>query len=115
MKNEDYVKIDLAGYPYNAKYEPDYKRYGSLHHGYRTDVEETLFYDFAVQRYDLSFRYNGNAYYFVSSKDHVALCDENFTKEFQRFDSGNDVLELFQISGKPLIDLINELEEVEAI
>ena len=38
----------------------------------------------------------------------------NFDRK-QRFDSGNDVLELFQISGKPLIDLINELEEVEAI
>ena len=55
MTHEDYVKKDLAGYWYNSKYPPNYKVNGSLYHGYKNGVEETLFYDFAVQRYDLYF------------------------------------------------------------
>ena len=45
--------------------------------------------------------------------DYVALCDEHFTKEYQRFDDGNTALEQFLIDGKPLIKLVNELEDVE--
>ena len=49
MAREDYVKKDLAGYPFNSKYPPDVSDHDNLYHGYKSDVEETLFYDFAVQ------------------------------------------------------------------
>ena len=66
MAYEDYVKKDLAGYWYNSKYPPNYEVNGSLYHGYKDSVEETLFYDFAVQRYDLRFTYKGKLYHFLS-------------------------------------------------
>ena len=115
MAKTDYVMNDLAGYPFNSKYPPDYSKNGSLYHGYKDGVEETLFYDFAVQGYDLSFIYNGKAYHFLSESDYVAYCDENYNEEYQRFPDGNSAIEQFIIEGKLLIELINELEDVEPV
>lgn len=80
-----------------------------------SDVEETLFHDFAVQGYDLTFIYKGERYYFLSDKDHVALCDEHYTEEYQVFPDGNTALEQFKIDGKSLLELIDQLEEVEPV
>ena len=63
----EYRKKDLAGYPFNAKYPPNYEKNGGLYHGYKNNSEETFYYDFAVQRYDLRFSYNGKKYYFLSN------------------------------------------------
>lgn len=115
MAREDYVKKDLAGYWFNSKYPPNYEMNGSLYHGYKNWVEETLFYDFAVQGYDLFFTYKGEPYHFLSDSGHVAHCDEHYTEEYQRFPDGNTALEQFTIDGKPLIELIDELEDVEPI
>lgn len=114
MAKEDYVMTDLLGYPYNGKYPPKSDKHG-LYHGYATDVEETLLYDFAVQGYDLTFVYKGKRYHFLSDVDHVALCDERYTEEYQIFPDGNTALEQFKIEGKNLLELIDKLEEVEPI
>ncbi len=106
---------DLDGYPMNAKYPPDIERYGGTFHGYPTDERETIFYNFAVQRYDLTFSYKGKIYYVVSSMDHVALCDEHFTEEYEVYPNANAFIENFKIDGRPLIDLIDELEDVEPV
>lgn len=115
MAREDYVMKDLAGYLYNSKYPPKDSNNGNLYHGYKNDVEETLFYDFAVQGYDLYFTYKGKPYHFLSETDYVAYCDENYTVEYQRFPDGNKALEQFMIDGKSIIELIDELNDVEAI
>jgi hypothetical protein len=104
---------DLAGYPFNAKYPPNYELNGGLYHGYKNNSEETFFYDFAVQRYDLRFSYNGVEYYFMSGQDYAAQCDEKFTNKIRKFKDGNAVLEEFEIDGKRLIDLIPLIEDCE--
>ena len=71
--------------------------------------------DFAVQGYDLTFVYKGRRYHFLTTKDHVALCDEHYTEEYQVFPDGNTALEQFEIDGKPLLDIIDQLEEVEPV
>lgn len=109
----DYIKNDLAGYPYNGTYPPDYKKNGGLYHGYPGDKEESFFYDFAVQRYDLRVGYNSKMYWFTSDSDHAAQCDEDFHHEIQLFEDGNAVLEQFLIDGKRLIDLIPLIEDYE--
>ena len=113
MARKDYIIKDLAGYYINGKYMPDYSHNGSLYHGYKNSVEESLFYDFAVQGYDLGFTYKDKRYYFLSESDYVALSDENFTEEYQRFDDGNSALEQFLIDGKNVIELIDQLVDVE--
>lgn len=111
----DYIKNDLAGYPFNEKYPPNYEKNGGLYHGYRNNIEETFYYDFAVQRYDLRFRYDGKEYYFFSFEDHAAQCDETFSTEIKTFKDGNDVIEHFQIDGKRLIDIIPLVDNCEAV
>ena len=114
MAKSDYVKTDQMGYPYNSKYPPKGDKHG-LYHGYASDAEETLLYDFAVQGYDLTFIYKGQRYYFLTTTDHVALCDEHYTEEYQVFSDGNAALEQFMIEGKSLLELIDQLEEVEPV
>lgn len=111
----EYVKTDLAGYPFNAKYPPDYEKNGGLYHGYRNDVKETFIYDFAVQRYDLRFSYKGKSYYFLSFCDHVSLSDETFNAELELFKDGNDPLENFKIEGKTLLSLIPFIHDCEPV
>lgn len=94
---------------------PDYETNGSVFHGYRNNTEETFFYDFAVQRYDLRFSYNGKEYYFLSTDSYAAQCDDTFLNEICRYIDGNDVLEQFSIDGIRLLDLINEIQDVQSM
>jgi len=109
----EYIMDDLAGYPFNAKYPPNRELYGGLYHGYRNNTEETFFYDFAVQKYNLRFRYKGIDYYFLSEPDYAAQCDSTFCREIRCFKDGNAVLEEFEINGIKLIDLIPLIEDCE--
>lgn len=109
------VGIDLAGCPFNRKYPPNIEKYGNRHDGYESLNKKILFYEFAVQNYDLHFKYRGRDYHFVTGKDHVALCDEHYTKEYKCFPDANTMIEQFEIDGKKLIDIIDELEDVEQV
>ena len=51
--DEYFVGRDVFGSPYNKKYPPDYKKYGSQFSGYASPNQEFFFYDYAVLRYDL--------------------------------------------------------------
>lgn len=105
--------LDENGYPYNCKYPPNKEKYGEMYHGYKDSYVETLFYDFGVQNYDLYFKYKEKEYYVLNEFDHVALCDDRFTEEYEVYTNEMDFIENFRIDGKPLIDLIDELEYVE--
>lgn len=109
----EYIRRDLAGYPFNSKYPPNYDLYGSMYHGYKDAIEETFFYDFAVQRYDLKFEFEGKMYYFLCDDEYAALSDEHFTEKYALFKDANTVLEQFEINGRKLIDLIPQIEECE--
>ncbi len=113
--NDPDIVWDMNGYPMNAKYPPDIKRYGSGDHGYANDKYETIFYDFAVQRYDLTFSFKGETYYVVSDQDHVALSDDHFTEKYEVYPTANAFIENFKIDGRPLFELIDDLEDVERV
>lgn len=112
---DETVGIDLMGYPFNRKYPPNTKLYGTSYHGYKNDAHETFFYNFAVQGYDLEFCYGGKKYHVLHEPDHVAVTDDNFTEELQVFNSGNDLIEKWIIDGKRLVDIIDDCESVEAM
>lgn len=107
-----HLALDEEGYPYNCKYPPNRAKYGDLYNGYRNSIEETLFYDFGVQGYDLYFKYKGKEYYALTEYDHVAVCDENFSKEYETFANSMELIENFEIDGSPIIDLMDKLEDV---
>ena len=112
---KEYIGEDLFGYWYNKKYPPNVEKYGSKYNGYSTDARDVLFQYFAVYGYDLQFKYKGKYYYCVTGKGHVASCDNQFTIEYQQFEDANQYIEQFEINGRKLIDIIDELEEVEPV
>lgn len=109
------VVWDLGAYPVNSKYPPDYKLYGRRFNGYKNEKRETLFYDFAVQRYDATFCYHGQRYYLGSFGDHVAVTDESYTKEFEIYPNANALIENMRIEGHSLITIIDELTDINPI
>lgn len=109
-----YILYDLAGYPFNGKYPPKGNaKNGNLYHGYDTPAQECLFYDFAVLGYDLMVRYHGKSYYFMVDDGCVWLSDKTFCEMRRKFRDCNDVLEKFNIEGKPLKDIVDELDDYE--
>lgn len=108
-----YIGKDLLGFRFNAAYPPNPARFGTTYGGYSNNARQVLFYDFAVQGYDVEFRYNGKKYYILFEPDHSALCDENYNIEYQTFINPVELIENLSIDGKKLIDIIDELENVE--
>lgn len=113
MKDPKYIATDFGGRRYNQKCPPNYESNGTNYGGYKNNAEEVLFYDFAVQFYDVRFRYNGEEYYLLSDEDHVAVCDSMFNEEYEIYNDAMELIENFSIDGKPLLLLIDKLEDVE--
>lgn len=114
MEESEVIGIDLFGYPYNKKYPPN-KTLFPVYGGYETPKAEAFFYDFAVQGYDIKFRYHGIQYHCLYEPDHVALCDAHYSEEYQVFANGNELIEQLIIDGNTLISIIHELEDVEPV
>lgn len=110
---KSYIGYDDNGYPYNCKYSPNKEKYGDLFEGYKNKAEGVLFYDFGVQNYDVSFKYKGKDYFLLTEPDHVAVCDDHFTEEYEVYTDAMDLIENFKIDGRPLIDLMDEIEEID--
>ena len=109
----DYIKLDIEGFPYNAAYPPSPAENGSKYHGYRTDNEESFFYEFSVQYYDISFRYKDKYYYIMQRDNKAYLTDSEFKNKYEEFEDGNTLLRQLKIEGKPLIGLINYVEDID--
>ena len=113
ITGDNFIGKDLFGYPFNRKYPPDTKRFGTHYSGYRTAQQETFFYDFAVQNYDVRFKYKGQNYYIVNWEDVCARTDETLKIIYERFSNPLELIEQLTIDGVKLIDFMNEIEEVE--
>lgn len=113
--NKPYIINDANGNPINGKYPPNREKYGDLYDGYKNKAEGVLFYDFGIHGYDVSFKYKGRDYYLLTEPDHVAVCDEHFNEEYETYADAMELLENFKIDGKPLIELIEELEDIDSV
>ena len=110
------VGRDLMGYPYNIKYPPMIAKYGDKYLGYPTWNQEVLFFEHAVQGYDVTFVYHGVKYFLMSDPEYHCTCEDmHFTPsdKSQYFPNGNALIEQLEIEGHKLIEIIDELEEVE--
>lgn len=111
--NFPYIGKNLFGYPYNMEAPPNEKEYGNTYEGYANNARAVLLYDFAVQGYDVRFKYNGHEYHLLYEPDHAALCDDKYTIEYQRFDNPMELIKHLKIEGHPLISIIDKLDDVE--
>lgn len=108
-----YIGKNIFGFRYNAAYPPNFEKYGEVYGGYANNARQVLLYDFAVQGYDVEFKYNGETYHLLYEPDHAALCDENYTEEYETFANPIDLVENLQINGHRLIDIIDDIKDVE--
>ncbi len=112
-KDFDYIGKNGCGHRYNALCSPDERWYGTSYGGYLNNARQVLFYDFAVQGYDVEFKLHGESFHLLYEPDHAALCDAGYSTEYETFANPMDLIENLKIAGLRLIDIIDELEDVE--
>lgn len=112
-KDYPYIGKTIFGNRYNAKYPPNERRYGPSYGGYPCNAREVLLYYFAVQGYDVEFKYNGKAYHLLYEPDYAALCDSSYSIEYEKFANPLELIENLRIDGHRLIDIIDDLQDVE--
>lgn len=110
-----YIGHDLWGYRYNNEFPPNTTLHGNDYYGYKNAASQVLFYDFAVQMYDVRFKYHGNMYFLMYTPEYAALCDEKFTNEIEIFATPNDLIKNLEIEGRKLLEIIDEIEEIEPV
>ena len=113
-EDEFYIGRDVFGYRYNKKYPPDYKKYGDTYSGYATPNQEFFFYDYVVLCYDGRFTYHGVDYYIVNWGDCFARTDEKLQIMYETFSDPIALIEQLKIDGKRLMDIMDDIEDVEA-
>lgn len=109
-----YVGITANGVRFNTAYPPNELTYGTAYGGYPNNARQVLFYYFAVQGYDVEFKYQGEFYHLLFEPDHSALCDDKYSTEIETFSNPMELIYNLRIKGHQLIDIIDELEDVEA-
>lgn len=115
---QDYLKFDKEGYLYNGMFPPEgapepgfwLKPYS----GYKNAGEEAIFYDYAVQGYNIDFKYKGKAYALIGAADGIplALLDDK-DKVIQRFTDPIDAICHCMIEGKNLLDILADITDIE--
>lgn len=68
-----------------------------------------------MQGYDVMFVYAGKTYHLLYDSDGASLCGERYTKEYIRFKSPVDLIENLEIEGRKLIDIVDDIEEIDAM
>lgn len=112
---KDYIQEDSQGYLFNSEFRPNFVDNGDKYHGYKTNNQEAVFYYFAVFGYDLTFSYKGVRYFFLSETDYVARSDEDFQNNLEVFPDANEMIRSFLIDGIPLLDLVDQLQDVDIL
>lgn len=110
-----HLALDDNGYPYNCKYPPNKEKYGDIYEGYKTWTEEVLFHRFGILCYDVCFVYKNNEYHLLKEYNYAAVCDEHCTEEYETFADEMALIENFKINGKPLIELIDDITEIDSV
>lgn len=108
----DYIGYDLGGFMFNKKYPPNPSLNGGRHHGYATDNQEAFLYDVAVYLYGIKFTYNGHHYWIPSDGDGWVLLNEDNGSRSEVYDDPLKLMENVHISGKRLIDIIDDVQDI---
>lgn len=47
--------------------------------------------------------------------NYAAVCNEHYTEEYEMYADEMALIENFKIDGKPLIELINDIKEIDSV
>lgn len=113
-----YLRKDCRGYEYNGIYPPagapDSNCWQKPYSGYKNEGEEAVFHCFAVQGYNLEFKFKEHSFTLLGwmDGDRIALLDKN-AEELQRFLDPIDAIQHCQISGYKLLDILSDITDIE--
>ena len=107
-KNRDeYIKQDDYGRWINIEFPPDSYTQFPNNTGYRNTNTEMLFYQYAVQYYDLRIEYQGVEYLAIVDDDGAYIADRDYEMITDVFPTANDLIKSFTFpDGKRLIELV---------
>ena len=114
----DYIKKDTGGYDYNGAFPPagapDPACWLRPYSGYKNGGEEAIFHDYAVQGYNIEFKYQGETYILLGWMDGecIALLDAK-GNEIQRFSDPMDALLHCVIGDDKLLEILADITDME--
>ena len=110
----------MTEFPINKEFPPDFEKYGKKYNGYKNEIQEVIFYDFATINYDLELIYKGKAYYFQNDITGTYQCfGQSESVKFGEpygpcFKDANDLIKYFRFDdGKLFIDAIDDIDYAE--
>ncbi|MBQ9309786.1 MAG: hypothetical protein IJ222_02860 [Bacteroidales bacterium] len=114
----DYIKFDKGGYAYNGTFPPegapDSMCWQKEYSGYKNAGEEAFLHNYAVELYDLEFKFNGLTYVLVNwgDADIYELRDAD-GKTLQSFSDPMDAVQHCEVQGHRLMDILDQLTDME--
>jgi len=96
-------------------YEDEFPPMGDMiskYYGNNTWNECMLFHEFAVNMYDLEMNHKGKRYIFYVSPDGVIWANPERPGARTEWDSPVEFIKDFEIDGKKLFEIVNEIDEM---
>ena len=94
---------------------PPKHRMVSRFRGYDTWNERMLFYEFAVNHYDMFLVYNGKKYIFEIDSEGVRMVDDKQIHVLEKWETAVEFINNFRLNGEPLYKMVNRLEEIDCL
>ncbi len=113
-KNRDeYIKQDINGRWINTEYPPDSFIQYPNNSGYKNANAEMLFYEFAVQYYDLRIKYQGSEYLAIVDDDGAYIADSLYHRISDIYPTANDLIKYATMpDGKHLYELVRDAKRI---
>lgn len=109
----DYIKQDEHGRWINTEYPPvSFSQYPN-NSGYKNSNAEMLFYQFAVQYYDLRIKYDGIEYLAIVDDDGAYIADALYNRISNIYPTANDLIKHFVFPcSKSLSELVQDAKQI---
>lgn len=105
---DEYTKQDELGRWINTEFPPENFNKYPHNAGYRTANREMLFYQFAVQYYDMRISYQGQGI-ILYADDVCCVTDMEHNNISDEYPTANDLIKNFKFpDGKTLIDVVDD-------
>lgn len=113
-KNRDeYIKQDSFGRWINTEFPPDSLSQYPNNSGYKNANAEMLFYQFAVQYYDLRICYGGQHFLAIVDDDGAYIADAHYNRISDIYPTANDLIKNATFpGGKRLFELVQSAKQI---
>lgn len=110
---EEYIEQDSSGRWVNMEFPPDSLTQYPYNNGYKNANSGMLFYDYAVQYYDLRISYHGKGYFAYVDDDGAFITDATGNIVGDIYPTANDLIKAFVFpDGTPILDCVSDAKRI---